>query len=49
MAKNIFYIEKELGAYVTDMYPLVKLNTQIELLQEHIKEEKRQINKSKRK
>ena len=48
MASNIFYVEKELGAYITDDYPLIKLISQVEHLQEHYenseKEKKRNNN-----
>ncbi len=48
MAQNIFYIEKELGAYITDDYPLAKLNSQLSYLTEHFKMEKAEAEKAKR-
>ena len=48
IATNIFYVEKELGAYVTDEYPLVKLNFQIDELNKHMEREAKEIEKSKR-
>ena len=47
IATNIFYVEKELGAYIDDNYPLAKLNYQIEALQEHMKREQEETNKMK--
>jgi len=49
MASNIFYVEKELGAYITDEYPLIKLISQIEHLHKHQEEEKREMEKSQQK
>jgi len=48
MASNIFYVEKELGAYITDEYPLIKLRSQISNLQKHYKKEKEELEKSRR-
>jgi len=49
MATNMFYVEKELGVYIDDDYPLVKLNSQLRELNEYSKREKAEMDKAKRK
>lgn len=46
MATNIFYVEKELGAYITDDYPLTKLLMQVKELNEHNEREQKEMKKS---
>jgi len=48
MATNMFYVEKELGVYIDDDYPLVKLNSQLRELVKHNELEKREHEKNKR-
>lgn len=48
MSTNIFYVEKELGVFVTDEYPIVKLFNQIDELAMHYKRELEHTKKLKR-
>ena len=48
MATNMFYIEKELGVYIDDDYPLTKFNSQLRELSEHNKQEKAEMDKAKK-
>ena len=49
MSKNIFLLEKELGVYITDEYPLAKMVNQLTELQNYQEAEKREYDKSKTK
>ena len=44
-ATSIFYVEKELGAFIDENYPLMKFFSQLEELKEHYEREKREYDK----
>lgn len=49
MAKNVFVLERELGFFITEDYPLMKFFKQLELLEEFEKEKEKHLKKSKKK
>lgn len=48
MATNMFYVEKELGVYIDDDYPLIKFNSQLRELITHAEKEKAEHKKANR-
>lgn len=47
-ATSIFYVERELGAFIDEKYPLMKFFSQLEELNEHYEREKREYDQVKR-
>jgi len=47
-ATAIFYVERELGTFVDEAYPLMKFFSQLEELKEHYEKEKAEYDKVKR-